>query len=73
MCTDTPITLPFFLKHDWPDTRKPALYLTPLQNCPLTAAPAGDHQGLELFQKNEMPGESPRTKHYPPITGRLID
>ena len=55
-CTYAPVTTPFILKNDWPNTGKPALYLPPLYNPPLTAAPAGDHQGLEPFQKTELPG-----------------
>ena len=45
----------------------------PLNNCPLTEAPAGDHQGPELFQTTELPGVSPRTKQHPPRNGRLIN
>ena len=70
--TDTPVTSTFLIKHDWPATGKPALYMPPIDNDPLMASPAGDHQGPKHFQTTELPGEYPRPKHYSPRTGSLI-
>ena len=70
--TEAPITPPFLLKREWPATGKPAIYISPLNNYPLTVSPDGEHQGPETFQTIELPGEPPRPKQYPQITGRLI-
>ena len=70
--TDDNVTPPFILRHDWTATLKPALYLLPLKNYTLTAAPAGYHQVPEPFQTNELPRAPPRPKKYPPRTGRII-
>ena len=70
--TDAPATPPFILRHDWPATGKPALYLPHLKNYSLTAAPDGDHQGPELFQTTELTWVSAIPKQYPPRTVRLI-
>ena len=50
-CIDASVISPFILNHEWPATGKPALELTPLNNYPLMASPAGDHQVPELFRK----------------------
>ena len=70
--SEASVTPPFIIKHDWPATVKTVLYMPPLNNYPLEAAPAGDHQGPENFQTTELPGASPRPKQYTTITGRLI-
>ena len=70
--SEASVTPPFIIKHDWPATVKTVLYMPPLNNYPLEAAPAGDHQGPENFQTTELPGASPRPKRYPTRTGRLI-
>ena len=63
---------PLYSKSKMPAIEKPALYLNPLNNHPITEAPAGDHQGPEPFQTTELPGASPRPKKHPPIDGRII-
>ena len=57
-----PDTHSFILNHYWPDIGKYALYLPSLKIFLLIAAPAGYHQGPEIFQITEMPGASPILK-----------
>ena len=43
-----------------------------LNNYTLTASPAGNHQGPEMFQTTELPGVSLKPKKGTPRTWRLI-
>ena len=62
--TDTPVAYPLIVKRDWHVTEISDIYLTPMKNYPLTAAPTGDHQCPETFQTTELPEAFPIPKQY---------
>ena len=61
-----PVIPHFILKDDFPETVKPAIYMSPLQICLLTTYNSGVCHIPDFFQATEL------TKKYPTRTGTLI-